>query len=99
LLSVARSVPKEVVRSTNAGSFVGRKRGASLARLIGKVSSLGEGKRLEVMVRMHDGSATQTWLVDALEYARANEQTRVVRYLEAVIDDAVFEMEMAARHS
>jgi hypothetical protein len=56
-----------------------------------------KGKRLEVMVSTHDGSATQTWLLDALEYARANEQMRVVRYLEAVMDDAVFEKEMVAR--
>jgi hypothetical protein len=36
-------------------------------------------------------------LVEALEYARANGQTRVVDHLEAVLDDVEFEMEMAAR--
>jgi hypothetical protein len=33
-----------------------------------------------------------------LEYARANGQTRVVGYLEAVLDDVVFEMESASPH-
>jgi hypothetical protein len=36
-------------------------------------------------------------LVDALEYARSNGQTKVVGYLEAVLDDAVFEEGIAAR--
>jgi hypothetical protein len=36
-------------------------------------------------------------LVEALEYARSNGQTRVVDYLEAVLDDVVFEMESVAR--
>jgi hypothetical protein len=37
------------------------------------------------------------WLVDALEHARSHGQTRLVDYLESIADDAVFEMEMAAR--
>ena len=61
------------------------------------MSSLGKGKRLEVMVSTHDGSATQTWLVESLEYARSKGQTKVVGYLGAVLDDAVFEMEIVAR--
>ncbi len=32
-----------------------------------------------------------------MEYARAKGQTRVVGYVEAVLDDVEFEMEMAAR--
>jgi hypothetical protein len=36
-------------------------------------------------------------LVEALEYARTNGQARVVDHLEAVLDDVVFEMEIAAR--
>jgi hypothetical protein len=35
-------------------------------------------------------------LAEALEYARAKGQTRVVGYLEAVLDDVVFEMESAS---
>ena len=44
-------------------------------------------------------TATLGWLVEALAHARVNEQTKVVDYLEAVLDDAVFAIESAARHS
>ncbi len=37
------------------------------------------------------------WLKDALEHAYANRQTKTLAYLEAVIEDMVFEMEMAER--
>lgn len=47
----------------------------------------------------HDDSATLTWLGEALKYARTQGQTNVVGYLEAVLDDAVFEMESVARRS
>jgi hypothetical protein len=43
--------------------------------------------------------ATLEWLVEALEHARAREQTKVVGYLEEVADDVVFEVEAAARRS
>jgi hypothetical protein len=36
-------------------------------------------------------------LVEALEYARTQGQTKVAGYLAAVLDDVEFEMEMAAR--
>jgi hypothetical protein len=36
-------------------------------------------------------------LVESLEYARSNGRTRVVGYLEAVLDDAVLEEEITAR--
>ena len=53
------------------------------------------------MLDVRTGADTETvtlgWLVEALEYARANGQTRVVDYLEAVLDDVVFEMEATAR--
>jgi hypothetical protein len=39
------------------------------------------------------------WLVGTLEQAHSQEQTRVVDYLEAIADDVVFEMEMAARRA
>ena len=42
-------------------------------------------------------TATLAWLVNALEHARARGQTKLVGYLEAVVDDVVFEMESAAR--
>jgi hypothetical protein len=39
------------------------------------------------------------WLVNALEQARSQGQTKVVDYLETIADDVVFEMEMAARRA
>jgi hypothetical protein len=44
-------------------------------------------------------TATLTWLVGALEYARSRGQTKVVGYLEEVAEDVVFEAEMAARRT
>jgi hypothetical protein len=40
--------------------------------------------------------ATLAWLVSAVGYARAQGQEALVGYLEAVMEDAVFEMELAA---
>jgi hypothetical protein len=57
---------------------------------------LREGNRLIVATSTHDGTADLAWLVQALDYARAKGQTRVVGYLEAVLDDVVFEMESAS---
>jgi len=45
----------------------------------------------------HGGAVDLGWLVESLEYARSNGRTRVVGYLEAVLDDAVFEEEITAR--
>ena len=44
-------------------------------------------------------AATLAWLVGALEHARARGQTRLVGYLEAVADEVVFEVEIAARRN
>jgi hypothetical protein len=44
-------------------------------------------------------TATLAWLVEALEYARSNGQTKVVGYLEEVAEDVVFEVEMVARRT
>ena len=58
------------------------------------LSYLG-GNVLDVRTGADTETATLGWLVEALEYTRANSQTRVVDYLEAVLDDVVFEMESA----
>ncbi len=42
-------------------------------------------------------AATQAWLMDALGDARKQSQTKLVDYLEEVLDDSVFEVEMASR--
>jgi hypothetical protein len=52
---------------------------------------------LIVATSTHDGTADLAWVVQALEYARANGQSGVVGYLEAVLDDAVFDEEITAR--
>jgi hypothetical protein len=39
------------------------------------------------------------WLEEALEYAYARGQMQTLAYLEAVMEDVVFMMEMAARKS
>ncbi len=83
--------------STHAGSVVGGKRGACLPSLVGGLSSLRKGKRLKQATITHEDSATLTWLGEALEYARRRNQAKLVGHLEEVLDDAVFEMEMAAR--
>jgi hypothetical protein len=46
---------------------------------------------------VEDREAALMWLVSGLEHVRARGQTRILGYLEAVLDDVVFEMESAAR--
>jgi hypothetical protein len=42
-------------------------------------------------------TATLAWLESALEHTRIRGQTKLVGYLEAVVEDVVFEVEVAAR--
>ncbi len=42
-----------------------------------------------------DESVSMAWLEDAVEHARAHGQTEALAYLEAVMEDAAFVMEMA----
>jgi hypothetical protein len=42
-------------------------------------------------------SVPLAWLEDAIEYAHAHGQMQTLAYLEAVMEDVVFMMEMAAR--
>jgi hypothetical protein len=48
------------------------------------------------MSSVDDRTATLMWLVSRLEHAPTQGQTKVLGYLEAVLDDVVFEMESAA---
>ena len=56
------------------------------------------------MTELATGAANGTvvdlsWLMGALEHARAQDQTKVMGYLEAIADDVIFEMESSAnRH-
>lgn len=55
------------------------------------------GSTLESMLGAHTDTATLDWLASALEQARARGQWKAVGYLEAVLDDVVFEMKSASR--
>lgn len=55
------------------------------------------GNTLESLSVADTDTATLAWLVGALEPARKQDQTKLVGYLEAILDDVVFEMESAAR--
>ncbi len=52
---------------------------------------------MRVLLSVDDRTATLAWLVSGLEHARTQGQTKILGYLEAVLDDVVFEMESAAR--
>ena len=54
---------------------------------------------MEVMPEVGGDATTQVWLVSALDHARKHGNGKLVAYLEAVADDVVFEMEMAARRA
>ena len=56
-----------------------------------------EGSTLDPTLEADTDLATRAWLVSALEHARARDQTKLVVYLEAVADEVVFEVELAAR--
>jgi hypothetical protein len=55
------------------------------------------GVQLKLKTDVDNYTATLAWLVSALEYARRQEQTKVLYYLETIADDVVFEMESAAK--
>ncbi len=55
------------------------------------------GSTLESMLGADTDTAALAWLVSALEQARREGQWKAVGYLEAVLDDVVFEMESVAR--
>jgi hypothetical protein len=52
---------------------------------------------LDIAANVGNESAALAWLEEALEYAYAHGQIQTLAYLEAVIEDVVFMMEMAAR--
>jgi hypothetical protein len=56
-----------------------------------------EGRcRLGVAASVGDESVSLAWLEDAIEHAHAHGQMKALAYLEAVMEDVVFVMEMAA---
>jgi hypothetical protein len=51
---------------------------------------------LDIAASEANESVTLAWLEEALEYVYAHGQMQTLAYLEAVIEDVVFVMEMAA---
>jgi hypothetical protein len=60
---------------------------------------IAERFQLDLPTSVGKDSVSLAWLEDALEHAYAHGQMKALAYLEAVIEDAVFVMEMAARES
>jgi hypothetical protein len=56
-----------------------------------------EGSGLDSMLGAHTENATVAWLEAALDHAYSHGQHVALAYLEAVMEDVVFEEEMAAR--
>jgi hypothetical protein len=54
---------------------------------------------LELKSGVDDDTAALAWLVSALAQARTQGQLQLVDYFETIADDAVFEMEVAARRA
>jgi hypothetical protein len=52
---------------------------------------------LDITAGAGNESVTLTWLEEALEFAYAHGQMQILAYLEAVMEDVVFMMEMTAR--
>jgi len=57
---------------------------------------MGEGCQLELAASGGNESVALAWLEEALEYAYAHGQMRTLAYLEALMEDVVFVMKMAA---
>ncbi len=59
---------------------------------------MGEGCQLEIAASSggNESSVSLAWLEKALEHAYAHGQMQTLAYLEAVMEDVVFVMEMAA---
>ncbi len=51
---------------------------------------------MELAAGLGNESVSLAWLEEALEHAHAHGQIKTLAYLEAVMEDAVFVMEMAA---
>jgi hypothetical protein len=54
-------------------------------------------KRMEHTLLSKDNEICLAWLEDALQQLRPEGQTKAVGYLEAVLEEVVFEMKMAPR--
>jgi hypothetical protein len=67
--------------------------------LEGEQRHLMGGSTLDPMLAADTENATLAWLERALEHAYSYGQHSALAYLEAVMEDVVFEEEMAAREA
>ena len=70
--------------------------GSTLGYTANTACSTG-GITLSLTLGVDNETAALAWLMGALEQARAQSQTKLVGYLEVILEDVVFEMESAAR--
>ena len=54
---------------------------------------------METKSGVEGDAVVMSWLVSALDYARARGQNQSADYFETIVDDVVFETEMAARRT
>ena len=52
---------------------------------------------MQLMEGVDTHKVTLNWLSSTLEHTRTRGQTKLLGYMEAVLDEVVFEMESAAR--
>jgi hypothetical protein len=52
---------------------------------------------LDSTLGAHTDTATLAWLISALGHARTQGQTKLLTYLQIILEDTVFEMESSAR--
>jgi hypothetical protein len=75
-------------------------RGANLVPKLGcEQRSITGGSVLDPMLVADTEDATLAWLEEALEHAYSHGQHSALAYLEAVMEDVVFEEEMTTRAS
>ncbi len=58
--------------------------------------TIGEGCQLDIAASVGNESVSLAWLEEALEHAYAHGQMKSLAYLEALMEDVVFTMKMAA---
>jgi hypothetical protein len=68
-----------------------RRKGLDPPTLLGK--GLGEGKGIDLSLST-DNEVGLAWLEGALEHAYARGQTQLLAYLEVVMEEVLFEMEL-----
>lgn len=52
---------------------------------------------MDLLVSAEADRSTLLWLINALERTRAQGRTELISYLEAVLDDVIFEVETVSR--